>query len=212
MSPNEMKLELRTLTVGPWPMNSYIVICPATRQSVVIDPGAEPETLVETLADTNPIGILLTHTHPDHVGALDEMRAKLKAPVMAHPGSHSEGMALDADRWLNDADVVHVGEHSLRVVHTPGHIPDMICFALEGDQRVIVGDTIFEGGPGKTWSATDFQTTLRTLRDVVLSWPNDSVCYPGHGPSFRLGDRRAAIETFLSKDHGDFFGDATWNM
>ena len=55
---------------------------------------------------------------------------------------------------------------------------------------VIVGDTIFEGGPGKTWSPEGFQTTLTTLRKVVLPWPDETVCYPGHGPSFRLGDQR----------------------
>jgi glyoxylase-like metal-dependent hydrolase (beta-lactamase superfamily II) len=107
---------------------------------------------------------------------------------------------------------VQIGTHTLKVYHTPGHTPDMICFAIEGDHRVIVGDTIFEGGPGKTWSPEDFRTTLQTLRNVILTWPDDTVCYPGHGPSFRLGDRRAAIEAFLQKDHGDFFGDATWEM
>jgi hydroxyacylglutathione hydrolase len=202
MLPNEPKLELRTRTVGPWPMNTYVLICPATRQSVLIDPGAEPETLLEMLA----------HTHPDHIGALEEVRPRLNVPVMAHPGPHFEGMILDADRGLNHGDLVRVGEHTLRVYHTPGHIPDMICFALEDDHRVIVGDTIFEGGPGKTWSAEDFQITLQTLRDIVLAWPDDTVCYPGHGPSFRLGDHRAAIEAFLDKNHGDFFGDATWEQ
>jgi hydroxyacylglutathione hydrolase len=212
MFPNETKLELRTRSVGPWPMNTYVLICPATRQSVLVDPGAELETLLDMLADNDPIGILITHTHPDHIGALEEVRSRLNVPVMAHPGPHFEGMILDADRWLNHGDLVRVGEHTLRVYHTPGHIPDMICFALEDDHRVIVGDTIFEGGPGKTWSAEDFQTTLQTLRNVILSWPDDTVCYPGHGPSFGLGDHRAAIEAFLDKDHGDFFGDATWGQ
>lgn len=212
MSPDQTKLELKTGAVGPWPMNAYVLVCPATRQSLLIDPGAEPETLLDLLAGTQPVGILLTHTHPDHLGALDEMRAWLKAPLMAHPGPHFEGMILEAERPLNHGDLVRVGEHSVRVYHTPGHIPDMLCFALEGDPRVVVGDTIFEGGPGKTWSVEDFRTTLRTLRQVILAWPDETVCYPGHGPHFRLGDRRAAIEAFLSKDHGDFFGDATWDM
>ena len=193
-------------------MNTYVLVCPVTWQSVLIDPGAEPETLLAMLADTQPIGILLTHTHPDHLGALKELRASLMVPVMAHAGPHFENMSLNLDRTLDDGDRVRVGEHALHVYHTPGHIPDMLCFALGGGHRIVVGDTIFEGGPGKTWSAEDFQTTLQTLREVVLAWPDETVCYPGHGPHFRLGDRRADIEAFLNKDHGNFFGDATWDM
>jgi len=193
-------------------VNAYVLICPDTRQSVLIDPGDEPEILLSMVADNDPIAILITHTHPDHVGALAAMQARLNVPVMAHPGPHFEGVSLDADRWLGHGDLIRVGEHTLRVYRTPGHTPDMLCFALERDHRVIVGDTIFEGGPGKTESAEDFQTTLRTLREIILSWPDDTVCYPGHGPSFRLGDRRAAIQAFLAKDHGRFFGDATWEM
>lgn len=212
MASREAELELRTQAVGPWPMNAYVLACPATSQSLLIDPGAEPEMLLEMLSDTEPVGVLLTHSHPDHIGALEEIRVSLRVPVMGYSGPHFEGMALDIDRTLEDGDLVRVGEHGVRVYHTPGHIRDMVCFALEGDHRVIVGDSIFEGGPGKTWSAEDFQTTLQTLREIILSWSDETVCYPGHGPHFRLRDRRADIEVFLSKDHGEFFGDATWDM
>ncbi|MCB0004942.1 MAG: hypothetical protein KDE04_00765, partial [Anaerolineales bacterium] len=66
--------------------------------------------------------------------------------------------------------------------------------------------------PGRTWSNEGFQQTLETFRNVVLKWSDDTVCYPGHGPHFRLGDIRAAVEAFVAKDHGDFHGDATWDM
>jgi glyoxylase-like metal-dependent hydrolase (beta-lactamase superfamily II) len=197
-------------------MNTYALVCPATGQSVLIDPGDDADELADMLAGTKPVAILLTHTHPDHVGALDEMRRRLDVPVGAFPGPHHNDLPLDAELDLRDGDTFLVGDHALRVYHAPGHIADQICFYLTDDARIIVGDTLFDGGPGRTWSADGFRQTLDTLRDVVLPWPDDAVCYPGHGPRFRLGDRRAQIEAFVAAfvahDHGDFFGDATWDM
>jgi glyoxylase-like metal-dependent hydrolase (beta-lactamase superfamily II) len=146
------------------------------------------------------------------VGALDEMRAHLDVPVLVHAGPHAGNFEPKADRHLADGDTVTVGQHRLLVRHTPGHCPDQVCFVIEGDRRVVVGDTIFAGGPGKTWSHEGFERSLQTLREVVLSWPDDTVCYPGHGPSFQLGDIRAQVEDFVNKDHGDFYGDATWDQ
>lgn len=201
-------LQLRHRQVGPWPMNTYALICPTSGASVLFDPGADPDTLESMVADSKPVAILLTHSHPDHIGALEEMRQRLGVPLMAHQQAVAHG--IQSDRALVNGDSVQVGAHRLRVYYTPGHIDDQICFALEDDRRIIVGDTIFAGGPGKTWSVEGFQTTLTTLRDVVLAWPNTTICYPGHGPSFQLGAIRAQVEAFLQQDHAGFYGDAEW--
>jgi hydroxyacylglutathione hydrolase len=212
VTQKEAGLELRHREVGPWPMNTYALVCPNTLASVLVDPGADPVILEAMLAATIPMAILLTHTHYDHVNVLGEMRTHLKVPVMCHAGPHVDGLQVQADRHLDTGDLVQVGDFALKVYHTPGHTEDQICFYLVDDHRVIVGDTIFEGGPGKTWSPEGFDTTRRTLEQVVLTWPDDTICYPGHGPGFRLGDQRPAIEAFLAKDHGRFHGDATWDM
>ncbi|MCA9867234.1 MAG: MBL fold metallo-hydrolase, partial [Anaerolineales bacterium] len=78
---NNTPMELRTRQVGPWSMNSYALVCPQTGQSVLIDPGDDPDTLSDMLAGTTPMAILLTHTHGDHIGALDEMRRRLGVPL-----------------------------------------------------------------------------------------------------------------------------------
>jgi hydroxyacylglutathione hydrolase len=206
------QIDVRQRAVGPWPMNSYVLVCPATHASVLIDPGADPAALRDMLAGTTPVAILVTHTHGDHVGELERMRRELGVPVMAYDGPRTRGVQIAVDRALHHGDEVLLGQQRLVVRATPGHSNDMLSFLAQSSDIAIVGDTIFAGGPGRTWSADDFRTTLHTLRDEVLGWPNATLCYPGHGSSFRLGDLRPQIEAFLAHPHDDFFGDAEWGM
>lgn len=201
-------LILKSAQVGPWPMNSYALICPETHQSVLIDPGADPVALTAMLLGSSPVAILLTHTHPDHVGALAEMRRQLQVPVYLHPAEPHDDIAVD--HWLADGGTFSLGRHTLQIIHTPGHTPGMISLMLP-DPRAVVGDTIFQGGPGRTWSAEDFKTTLETMRRIVFTWPDETKCFPGHGPSFKIGDERPAFEAFMSRGHpADLYGDVTW--
>jgi hydroxyacylglutathione hydrolase len=203
-------LLLKSASVGPWPMNAYALICLETNQSVLIDPGAEPDTLVAMLGDSTPMAILLTHAHPDHIGALEEMRVQLDVPVYLHPAdSH---MNVMADQWFADGDTFILGHHILHIIHTPGHTHGMVTLMLP-DHRAIVGDTIFQGGPGKTWAPHYFAVTLETMRNIVFQWPDETECFPGHGPSFRIGDERPTFEAFLQREHpADLCGDVTWDM
>ena len=79
-------LTVKTITVGPsWTMNAYAIICPHTGESALVDPGWDADTLIAALEGSTPVAVLLTHTHPDHVGALAETVQRLNVPLYAHP-------------------------------------------------------------------------------------------------------------------------------
>jgi len=205
-------MKLLKRTVGPWALNAYVLLCSDTSESLLVDPGAEPDMLHQMLLGTRPKAIVVTHAHPDHIGALETMRTRLRVPVLAHRSGAGGRAPFSADQWIDDGEHISLGKQVLQVVHAPGHTDDQICLTALASSIVLVGDAIFEGGPGRTASAEDFRQTMKTLSETVLGWPDDTVCYPGHGKCFRLGDKRRSIERFVKKDHGAFYGDATWEM
>ncbi len=204
-----MKAKLHQKAVGPWPMNTYVVICEETQTSTIIDPGAEADIILNLTEGTKVEAILLTHGHSDHIMALDEVKESTGSPVYLHPkdAAHFE---LSYDAPLQNGQLIAIGNHNLTVIHTPGHTPGQCCFDL-GDNRIIVGDTVFVGGPGRTWSPQDFKLTMNTLQNIVFRWPDETAFFPGHGSSGKIGDERAAFEAFVAQGWpGDLEGDVTW--
>jgi glyoxylase-like metal-dependent hydrolase (beta-lactamase superfamily II) len=204
-----MPIKLITQAVGPWPMNTYIVIDEEKSNSTIVDPGADPDTILTLVEGTNIEAILITHGHPDHIGALAEVKAATQAPVYMNPLEAQE-FDLDFDLPLEDGQIITLGNSRLNAIHTPGHTSGMTSLDL-ADGRILVGDTIFVAGPGKTWSAEGFATTMRTMQEIVFAWPDDTRFYPGHGPNGVIGQERPAFEAFLARGWSrDLFGDVTW--
>jgi len=151
----------------------------------------------------------LTHGHLDHIGALKEIKSKTKAPVCIHP-LDARLFNIQYDMLFSDRETIHIGKQIIHVIHTPGHTPGMVSLRLDKN-RVIVGDTIFVGGPGRTNSPEDFKITMQTMQNIVFTWTDETVFYPGHGEYGNIGKERRSFEKFVILGWSPkLCGDVTW--
>jgi glyoxylase-like metal-dependent hydrolase (beta-lactamase superfamily II) len=189
-------------------MNCYIVRCPSTGMVAVVDPGADADDILAALEVSQLSCILLTHAHPDHVGALDALRRAGGVPVGAHPAD-AEAFGVETDFALRDGMELKLGQGRIVVIHVPGHTPGSVCLLIDG--QAIVGDAIFPGGPGHTVSPEALAQSLESLGRTVFTWPDETELHPGHGGFTTVGAEREAFERFASADHPpDLYGDVTW--
>lgn len=201
-------VQIERLELGPFGTNGYIVICPKTRVSVLIDAPAEASTIMDRLKGTNPKYILLTHDHIDHIGALPVLRSRLKVPLAAH-ASDAGNLPSLPEMLLNDGDIVSFGNTRLKVLHTPGHTPGSLCFLV--NNYLISGDTIFPGGPGKTTSPTALRQIIKSIADKIFVLPDDTQIYPGHGDSTVLRKEKEEFAVFSARSHHpNLCGNVLW--
>ncbi|MEI9475368.1 MAG: MBL fold metallo-hydrolase [Deltaproteobacteria bacterium] len=201
-------IQIDRLKLGPYETNSYILTCPRTGDSVLVDAPAEASVIFEALKDTHPRYILITHNHMDHIGALSELKSKLRVPIGVHR-LDAKGLLLQANMILEDGGKVDCGYMSLKILHTPGHTPGSLSFLTS--KYLIAGDTLFPGGPGKTRSPADLKLIIESISSKIFVLPDDTAIYPGHGDSTVLRKEREAFAIFSSRSHDpNLFGDVLW--
>ncbi len=171
------------LIVGGLETNCYILKTENMR--IIIDPGAEPEKIIKSVAGCEVKLILATHRHYDHITALKEV----KKSTGAQAAIHSIDWLPEFDLRLEDGQRIEFGRTQITVIHTPGHTPGGCCFLT--DDILFSGDTLFPGGPGNTsFSGGSEQMILKSIREKLLILPDDTKVYPGHGPSTTIGRER----------------------
>jgi len=190
--------ELKVVPVGTFGNVVYIVRDPDTREGYVIDAGWEPDTITREVGDTKVTAILITHGHNDHHDELDALKAKLGVPSAI--GELDQPMLKSPpDRLLIDRQELPFGKNVLKAIHTPGHTPGSTCFTV--GNLLFSGDTLFPGGVGNTKSATGhFYTIIRSVEYRLLSLPDDTVIYPGHGAPSTIGNEKPSLQAW--KDRG----------
>ena len=200
---------LKALELGPFLANCYIVGSEKTKEGFILDPVAEAETIMDNVRQLGLTIklIVATHTHPDHVMALSEIKEETGAPFAMHEaesaGMIASGMAHvmglfmtgsaeplpKPDMPLKDGDTIEVGDLSFTVLHTPGHSPGGI--SLYGHGMVFVGDTLFNSSIGRTdFPGCSHQQLIDSINSKLMTLPDETVVYPGHGPQTTIATER----------------------
>ncbi len=210
-------LEIRRLALGPFQANCLLVRREEAEPALVIDPGAEAGRVRRALAEweAEPVAILLTHAHADHVGAVAELEEEFDLPVHLHPDDRdlydrapeqaaAFGIQLrrppPPEAELRDGQRLELAGIPLEVRHAPGHSPGGVVLVAAG--HAFVGDCLFQGSIGRTdLPGGDAGTLLRSIRERILTLPEDTVLWPGHGPETTVG-REAATNPFLTGAFG----------
>jgi len=199
----------QVLAVGMLECNCSVVGDEATGEAVVIDPGDDVERVQEILTRHRLRAkyIIATHAHIDHVGGIEKLQRATGAAVLMHAGDLPlyQNLAQQAawlgirppavvavDQFLREGDTLRWGPLALEVLHTPGHSPGSLSLHLPGEQpRIFSGDTLFQGSIGRTdlWGGS-FEQIMQSIRDALLSFPDETPVYPGHGPPTTIGQER----------------------
>jgi len=178
-------MKIKRIVGGNIESNGYILYDKINGEGFIIDPGYNPEKFLKLILelDIKLMGIILTHHHYDHVGAVDKIRTTTGCKVYLHWGD-GDMYKSKVDVMLSDGDLLKLGEESLRVIHTPGHTRGSICLFAEKSKVVFTGDTIFNVDLGRTDLSDGSEDDMkRSIKEKINLWENEITIYPGHGDS-----------------------------
>lgn len=171
------EIEQIQLSMEGFEVNAYVVH--AKEGDIIVDAGAEPAKILAAIRQ-NVAAVLVTHGHPDHVGALDPILRETAAPMYIHPDDASSTGVQVYEPLQDGEDLVIAGE-SIHVLHTPGHSPGSVTFVLGEDQ--IVGDLVLPGSVGRTdLPGASWEDIEVSIRKVMPLWTENTRLYAGHGP------------------------------
>jgi glyoxylase-like metal-dependent hydrolase (beta-lactamase superfamily II) len=213
-------VHIRTYSGGAFAENAYLAVCDETGAAVAVDPGGATPRMVDDLRAEGIalVAILLTHAHLDHVEGVHLVRAHAPdVPIFLHPEDLSLYRSLPGQAAmfglravpqpeptdeLSHGQRVTFGSSTFDVRFAPGHAPGHVILVAPDDRLALVGDVVFQGSIGRTdLPGGDFRTLMASIREQVLTLPDDTVLYTGHGPPTTVGQERAT-NPFLVPHYG----------
>lgn len=198
-------MHVRTVTVGPFQENSYLVVDDQSGRAAIVDPGGEGGALLDEIERSKATldAIWITHAHVDHVGAIASVKERWNVPVYLHPldrrlyeaaGRQAEvyGVPFEEppapDEEFADGQRLTLGKSEMTVMHAPGHSPGHVV--IHGNGIALVGDCLFAGSIGRTDLPMSNPQHLSESLKKIASLPPETVVYPGHGPETTIGEER----------------------
>ena len=211
-------LEIRTFTSKVFGQNAYLIRCTGTGAWLAVDPGGEADAMAAAIEETgDPLeAIVLTHAHLDHIEGVAALVERVPAPIHLHPGDrplydaageqaamfgHAFRAPPPPDRPLEPGTDLEWGGCRFEVRHAPGHSPGHVVLHSAAAGVALVGDVVFAGSIGRTdLPGGDFHQLMSSIREQILSLPDQTELYSGHGPVTTVGRERAS-NPFLAPDH-----------
>jgi hydroxyacylglutathione hydrolase len=192
---------------GPVETNTYVIACPKTKKTAIIDPSMGSFDMVHQKIQRDqliPTEIYLTHSHWDHIADCAIMQKTWNIPIWVHsldaknvtnPGSDGLPQIIpiekaDATYFFEDQMKHRLGELQMEVIHTPGHSPGCICLYFPKEKIIFTGDTLFQGTMGRLDLPTGIKEKMWESLKKLSHFPPETVVFPGHGPKTTIGDEK----------------------
>ena len=203
-------MKLETVVVTVLSENAYIYYDESIMEGIIIDPGGNPEKIISVIDSLGVKinGILLTHGHGDHIGAVEKVQAYTGASVFAHKDEEEllkssklnmsyymgdDPVAVTDSKWFTDNDEYKIGNCIIKVLHTPGHTLGGCSYYDKAGKVVFTGDTLFLGDIGRTdFPGGNYKTLEKSIKKRLYTLPDDVTVYPGHGPKTTIGKEKVS--------------------
>ena len=195
----DTNVEVHKVVVGPFDNNVFVVRCRHSGEAVLIDAANEHEQLLALCQRLGVKRVLETHGHWDHIQAIPALReAGYQVGVTAADAPRLKEVGYDV--FIDDAEVIEVGDLRLRAIHNPGHTEGSISFHVVDTPLLFTGDTLFPGGPGNTQlEGGDFATIISSIDNKLFTFAAETIVLPGHGLDTTIGAERPQLATWVAR-------------
>ncbi len=195
----DTNVEVHKVVVGPFDNNVFVVRCRRSGEAVLIDAANEHEQLLALCQRLGVKRVLETHGHWDHIQAIPALReAGYQVAVTAADAPRLKDVGYDV--FIDDAEVIEVGDLRLRAIHNPGHTEGSISFHVVDTPLLFTGDTLFPGGPGNTQlEGGDFATIIKSIDNKLFTFSAETIVLPGHGLDTTIGAERPQLSAWVER-------------